>query len=304
VGTSVAAVEEAGLHEPGLAARSFSAVREVVRRRSGLFGLVVVGALVLIAAFAPLIAPYDPATQDIFHRLEGPTWSHLLGTDHLGRDLLSRIIFGARIALSVAVPAVAIALTCGLVLGLAAGYFGGWIDNALVVVMDALQAFPAVILALALLALLGPSQRNVLIVIGVAFTPGYARVGRALVYSTKQNQFVEAQRALGARHHRIVLVHVLPNIIAPLLVLMAMDIPSAVTTEAGLSFLGLGVQPPTPSWGVILADGFTYVRESPWAIIWASAALIVTTLGFTMLGEALRDVFDPRVTAIRRWRRN
>src|SRR5207248_6812911 len=141
-------------------------------------------------AFAPLIAPYGDAAQDIAHRLQGPSWNHLLGTDQLGRDLLSRILFGTRVALGVAIPAVAIAMSCGVVVGVVAGYFGGWVDNALVVVMDALQAFPAVILALALLALLGPSQRNVLIVIGVAFTPGYARVSRALVYATKQNQYV------------------------------------------------------------------------------------------------------------------
>ena len=169
--------------------------------------------------------------------------------------------------------------------------------------MDALQAFPAVILALALLFLLGSSLRNVTIVIAVAFTPGYARVSRALVYATKQNQFIESERALGASHRRIVLAHLVPNIVAPLLILMAMDMPSAIVVEAGLSFLGIGVQPPTPSWGVILSDGFQYVASSPWAIISASLALMITTLGFTMLGESLRDVFDPRVSGLRRWRR-
>jgi peptide/nickel transport system permease protein len=193
-------------------------------------------------------------------------------------------------------------MACGLTLGVIAGYFGGWIDNALVVVMDALQAIPAVILALVLIALLGPSLRNVIIVIAVAFTPGYARVSRALVYATKQEQFVEAERALGASHARIVFIHIIRNILGPLFILMAMDIPSAVTIEAGLSFLGVGIQPPTPSWGNILSDGFTYIYQTPWLILSAGIALMLTTLGFTMFGETLRDVFDPRLSGIRRWR--
>jgi peptide/nickel transport system permease protein len=285
------------------ALRPIAGLRAVVRRPSGAFGVLIVGSLLFLTAFGWLVAPYGSSTQDIPNALQGPTLHHLLGTDYLGRDILSRLIIGTHIELGVAVPAVAIAASSGLILGTVAGYFGGLVDNVLVVVMDALQAFPAVILALALLFLLGSSTSNVMLVIGVAFTPGYARVSRALVHTTKQNPFIEAERALGASHRRIVLVHLVPNIIAPLFILMAMDIPSAIVVEAGLSFLGLGVQPPTPSWGVILSDGFQYVYQSPWAIIWASAALMVTTLGFTMLGETLRDVFDPRVSGIRRWRR-
>jgi peptide/nickel transport system permease protein len=195
------------------------------------------------------------------------------------------------------------ALLAGLVLGVIAGYAGGIIDSVMIVIMDTLQAFPAVILALALLALLGPSLRNVIIVIAVAFTPNYARVSRAMVLAAKENQWVEAERSLGANVSRIVTVHILPNIIAPLVILMAMDIPSAIATEAGLSFLGLGVQPPTPSWGVILSEGFENVVLSPWGIISASAALMIATLGFTMLGEALRDVADPKLGRTRRWQR-
>ena len=169
--------------------------------------------------------------------------------------------------------------------------------------MDTVQAFPAVILALALLAVLGPSLRNVIIVIGVSFAPGYARVARALVLSSKQDHYVEAERALGAGTRRIVGVHILPNIVAPLFILLAMDMPGAITVEAGLSFLGVGVQPPTPSWGVILADGFDRVRDTPWPVIGAGGFLMITTLGFTMLGETLRDVVDPRLSGVRRWRR-
>ncbi len=279
-------------------------LKEVARRPAGLFGLVVVGGLIVLAIFAPLIAPYDPAEQDIQNRLQGPSWDHLLGTDQLGRDLLSRLIYGVRVALSVAIPGLTAALVIGLMLGLIAGYLGGRTDNSMIVVMDTLQSFPAVILALLLLALIGASRTSVIIVIAVAFAPNYARVTRALVLTTKQNQFVEAARSLGARNGRIVGIHILPNVIAPLFILLAMDLPSVITIEAGLSFLGLGVPPPTPSWGVILQDGFERVREHPWAIIWAGLTLMIVTLGCTFLGETLRDVADPRLAGVRRWRRS
>jgi len=270
----------------------------LTRSPSGLFGLLVVFGLLVLVAFPAQIAPYDPAQQSIVDRLQGPSWQHLLGTDGIGRDLLSRLIFGARVELQVAVPATLGALAFGLLLGLAAGYLGGWVDNALIVVMDAIQAFPAVILALAILALLGPSLRNVTIVLVVAFSPAYARVTRALVLAVKQNTYIEAERSLGAGSPRIVVAHIVPNILPPLLALVAMNLPSAIGAEAGLSFLGLGVQPPTPSWGVILSEGFEYVRVAPWAVLWAGLTLMVTTLGFTYLGEALRDVLDPRLAGV------
>jgi peptide/nickel transport system permease protein len=278
-------------------------LREIVARPSGAIGLAIIVALLLLVILGPWLTPYGSSEQDVPHRLEGPSADHLLGTDHLGRDLLSRLVIGTRIALGVAVPAVGLALIIGLLLGILAGYAGGWIDSTMLVVMDTLQAFPAVILALALLSLLGPSLRNVIIVIAFAFAPSYARVTRALVYQTKQQQFIEAHRSLGVSRVRLVRKHILPNIFQPLLVLMAMDIPSAIAIEAGLSFLGLGVQPPTPSWGLVLADGFSYVRDSSWAIIWASVALALATLGFTMLGETLRDVVDPRLAGSREFRR-
>jgi peptide/nickel transport system permease protein len=267
----------------------------VVRNPAGLLGLVIVTGLLVAAVFAPQIAPYDPSSLDVVHRLEAPSADHPLGTDQLGRDLLSRIVFGVRVELRVAVPATIGALALGVLLGLAAGYLGGRVDNALIVAMDTMQAFPAVILALTILALLGPSLRNVAIVLGVAFAPAFARVTRALVLAVKQNPYIEAERSLGAGTPRIVLFHVAPNILPPLLTLVAMTLPSAIAAEAGLSFLGLGVQPPTPSWGVILADGFTYVRDAPWAVVWTGLALVVTTLGFTFLGEALRDQLDPKL---------
>jgi peptide/nickel transport system permease protein len=284
-------------------ARRNRIAREIVRRPAGCFGLVVVVSLLVIVAFAPLISPYGEATQNIAARLQNPSLSHPLGTDQLGRDILSRLFEGTRVALGVSVPSVLGALAIGLLLGMAAGYLGRHADNVLLVVMDTLQAFPAVIMALALLAVLGPSLRNVIIVIIVSFAPGYARVVRALVLTTKQNPYIEAERSLGASGLRITAIHILPNIVPPLFILLAMDIPSAITVEAGLSFLGVGVQPPTPSWGVILADGFGRVRDSPWPVLFAGLALMITTLGFTMLGETLRDIVDPRVARLSRWQR-
>ena len=258
----------------------------------------VVGLLGVVVA-APRVAPYSATQQDIANRLAGPSLHHLLGTDELGRDLLSRVIYGARIAMAVAVPAVLLAMAAGLIIGLIAGYFGGGTDQVAIVGMDAVQAFPAVILALALLAVLGPSLRNVVIVIAVALAPGYARVVRAMTLAAKQNQYVEAELSLGVSTTRLTAYHLLPNIAPPLFILIAMDMPSAIAIEAGLAFLGLGVPPPSPDWGALLADGFTYVLISPWAILAASLALIVVTVGFTMLGEALRDVLDPKLSGVR-----
>ncbi len=272
---------------------------DVVRRPLGALGFFIVFTFMLVVVFAPIIAPYGYAEQDIPSMLQGPSRAHWLGTDHLGRDLLSRLVFGARIALGVALPAVTAALVGGLVLGLIAGYLGGIVDNVLLVLFDSIQAFPSVILALAILALLGPSLRNVVFVIGLTWAPGYARIVRAQVLRTKQEPYIEVERSLGARQWRILVFHILPNIIAPLLILAAMDLPVVITFEAGLSFLGLGVRPPTPSWGVILSEGFNFIRQTPWPITWAGVTLIVTTLGFTLFGEALRDVLDPRLSGTR-----
>ena len=273
---------------------------EVARRPSGAFGLILVVLLAVILAIGPLVAPYPYAQQDVAHRNEGPSASHLLGTDHLGRDLLSRLLTGTRIALGTAFPAVLSALLVGLVLGLIAGYAGGWFDNLTLILLDTVQAFPTIILMLALLALLGPSTRNVIIVIALTFAPGYARVTRAQVLAVKENPYIEVERSLGASGFRIVFVHILANVLAPLFILLAMDLPSAIATEAGLSFLGFGVRPPTPSWGVMLSDGFSRIRISPWPVLWPSAALMLTTLGFTFFGEALRDILDPKLAGSRR----
>jgi peptide/nickel transport system permease protein len=285
--------------ESGLPSRP-SLLRQIVRRPSGIFSLSVVSFLVFLLVFGPTIAPYTEAEQDIQRRLEGPSADHWLGTDHLGRDILSRLVIGTRVALGTAFPAVFTALTAGLMLGLIAGYVGGTVDNVLLVIFDSLQAFPALMLALALMSLLDPSIRNVILVIAIAYTPGYARIVRAQVLAAKEEQFVEVEEAFGASHLRIVLVHIVPNILAPLFILLAMDLPTAITTEAGLSFLGLGVRPPTPSWGVILSDGFQKIRTSPWPVLWGALTLMITTLSFTLFGETLRDILDPRLAGSRR----
>ncbi len=272
---------------------------DVLRQPLGALGSVIVLVFMLTVLLAPVLAPYEYAQQDIPSMLQGPSRAHWLGTDHLGRDLLSRIIYGSRIALGVAIPAVGIALAGGVVIGLTAGYAGGIVDDVTLVLLDSVQAFPAVILALVILALLGPSLVNVIIVIGLAWTPGYARITRAQVLSTRQHQYVEVERSLGASQKRVLFLHILPNVVAPLLILAAMDLPVVITFEAGLSFLGLGVRPPTPSWGVVLSDGFNFIRHSPWPITWAGLTLIITTLGFTLFGETLRDVLDPRLSGSR-----
>jgi len=275
-------------------------VQEMTRRPEGKLSLVLVAILVVMIVFAPLIAPYDPAQQDIKHRLEGPSREHWLGTDQLGRDLFSRLVYGTRVALGTAIPSVLAAMIMGIIIGLAAGYLGGNVDNGILVVMDTMQAFPAIILTLSLLALLGASTTNVIIVIAIAYTPGYARIVRAQVLTFKEHPFVEVERSLGASDLRIVIIHILPNILAPLVILLAMDLPTAITLEAGLSFLGLGVKPPTPSWGIILADGFAKIRNSYWPVLWASLTLMFATLGFTLFGETLRDVLDPKLSGTRR----
>jgi peptide/nickel transport system permease protein len=271
----------------------------VLRQPLGVIGFVIVLTFILTVLFAPLVAPFDYASQDIPNRLQGPSQKYWLGTDHLGRDIFSRLVYGSRIAFGTALPSVAIALTIGTLLGLVAGYIGGVVDNVIVVIMDTLQAFPSIMLSLAILALLGPSLVNVIIVIGLTWMPNYARVIRAQTLSIREKAFVEAERSLGATDRGILISHILPNVIAPALLLAAMDLPWVITFEAGLSFMGMGVRPPSPSWGAILSDGFNHIFESYWPILWSGLTLALTTLGFTLFGEALRDVLDPRLSGTR-----
>lgn len=269
---------------------------QIFESPAGIVGFVIIFVLIFLAVFAPLVAPYDYTAQDTAQRLEGPSSQYLLGTDHLGRDLLSRIIYGTSIALKVAIPSIGISLFFGIWLGLLAGYYGGLIDYIIVLILDTIQSLPSIILALVILTLLGPSLTNLVIVMGFTFFPGYARVVRAQVLSARQNVYVDAQRSLGATASRIIFKHIFPNVIPSVIILATMDLPAVITMEAGLSFLGMGVRPPEPSWGVILNEGFTYFRQSPWPIITAGLALAISTFGFTIFGERLRDVLDPKVS--------
>jgi peptide/nickel transport system permease protein len=290
-------LSDAAAHEPR---GPVAFARDVARRPAGAIAATIILLLILVAIFAPLLAPYNPDAINVTNVLASPTARHLLGTDSLGRDNLSRVIFGTRVALEVALPSVLGAFVVGAVLGMIAGYFGGPLDKVLVIAFDSLISFPAVILGLALLSLIGPSIKSVIFVIALSLVPYYGRLIRAQTLAERKNQYVKAERSLGASRTRVLRRHVLPNVLAPLLVVVAMDIPSAVIIEAGLAFLGLGVQPPTPDWGVILNDGFVDIGTSPWEILGPIVALVIMTTAFTVLGETMRDVLDPRQRLPRR----
>ncbi len=261
----------------------------------GLVGLILVSLMVVSALFASVIAPFDPVALNIMDRLQGPSLSHLLGTDQLGRDLFSRVLFGGQIALKVALISIGFALLFGVALGMLAGFGSRWLDNSIMIFFDTIRSFPTVMFALATVALVGPSLSTVILVIVVTSIPTYGRVVRTQTLTIKSNEFINAERAMGASSLRILGVHILPNVLGPLLILASMDIPTVIALEAGLSFLGMGVKPPTPSWGSILNDGYTLIRNTPWPIIAGSIPLILVTLGFTFLGESLRDQIDPKL---------
>jgi peptide/nickel transport system permease protein len=261
----------------------------------GALGTVLVLAFILSAVLAPLIAPYGPSALDVPARLQGPSLTHLMGTDNLGRDTFSRVLYGGRIALGVALTAVGISLAIGIVLGLVAGYGPRWLDNILILLFDSVRAFPVIMFALAVITVVGPSLETVIMVVIVTQIPAYARIVRTQTLSIRHTEFILAERALGAGAPRVLFVHILPNVIGPLLILASMEIPVVITIEAGLSFLGLGVRPPTPSWGNILNDGYAFIRNTPWLVIAGGMPVVLSTLGFTFLGETLRDVFDPRL---------
>ncbi len=261
----------------------------------GVFGLVLVVLFFASAIFASFFATHDPFAMDIPNRMSGPTFQNWAGTDQLGRDTYSRVIYGGRVALKVAAIGVSLSLFIGLILGMIAGYGPKWLDSLLLLLFDAIRSFPTIVLALAAVALLGPSLELVLAVVIITSIPGYARLARTSTLALKNTEFIMSEKALGAGSWLIIWRHIMPNVIGPLLILAAMDVPVVVTIEAGLSFLGLGVLPPTASWGTILNEGYLVVRDTPWPIIAGGIPLILTTLGFTFLGEALRDVFDPRL---------
>lgn len=261
----------------------------------GLMSVCIVLVIVLSALLADWIVPYNPEALDIKARLQGPSFAHLLGTDQLGRDLFSRAVMGGRVALQVALPAIFFAMVFGLALGMFAALGPGWLDAAVMIFLDTLRSFPTVMFALAVVALVGPSLGTVVLVVAITSIPTYGRVARTQTLSLRNSEFILAERSLGASQLRILCVHILPNIIGVMVVLAAMDIPAVIALEAGLSFLGLGVKPPTPSWGSLLKDGYALIRNTPWPIIAGGVPIILATLGFTFLGESLRDIVDPRL---------
>ena len=261
----------------------------------GLLGLCLVTLIVVSALGATIFAPYDPIQLNIMDRLQGPSANHLLGTDQLGRDLFSRVLFGGQVALKVAFLTIGSALIIGVVLGMIAGYGPVWLDNSIMLLFDTIRSVPTIMLALAAVAMVGPSITTVIFVIAVSSIPNYGRVVRTQTLTIKSKDFVKAEMLMGASLLRILSIHVLPNILGPILILASMDIPTVIALEAGLSFLGMGVKPPTPSWGSILNDGFSLIRNTPWPIIAGSIPLVLATLGFTFLGESLRDLLDPKL---------
>ena len=276
-------------------------VYRLARRRTALFGAIVIGVVVATALAAPWLSPFDPIAQDIGNRLKPPGWQdeggrlHPLGTDHLGRDLLARVIFGAQPALLVGFAAVMISGVLGMVTGLLGGYFGGPVDDILMRLADIQLAFPFILLAIAVIGVLGPSLPTIIVVIGVSSWVVYARVVRGAVLTLREREFVQAARALGGRDGRVLLRHILPNAFTPWLVVATLDMARVIVIESALSFLGLGVQPPTPTWGGMLADGRVYITTAWWLATFPGLAILFTVLGINLFGDGLRDTLDPRL---------
>ena len=270
------------------------ALRRLVRRRGAMVGLAVVLFFILIAIFAPLVAPYAPTATDWGAVRKAPSLAHWFGTDEIGRDVLSRVIFGARASLMAGVVSVLISLSFGVPIGLLSGYVGGFLDGLLMRIVDAMLACPFLILAIALAAFLGPNLTNAMIAIGISAMPAFVRLTRAQTLSTKVEDYVEAAKAVGNPHLRIVLRHILPNILAPIMVQATLAIAAAIIAEAALSFLGLGQQPPAPSWGSMLNTAKNFLDQAPWMAWWPGLAIFVVVLSFNLLGDGLRDALDPK----------
>jgi len=288
-------VHEASLEDGVIDERPLArAWRRLKQRKSAMFGLAVILALILVALLAPLIAPYDPAKQSWTAVRQPPSWLHWFGTDESGRDLLSRIIWGARASLAAGVISVSIAVSIGVPVGMLAGYRSGWIDALISRITDAMLACPNLILAIALAAFLGPSLQNAMIAIGITTTPIFIRLTRGQVLAVKVEDYVEAARAVGNSGVRIARKHILPNIMPALLVQATLSIAAAIIAEAALSFLGLGQQPPAPSWGSMLNTAQRFLTQAPWLAFFPGVAIFLAVLSFNLLGDGLRDALDPK----------
>lgn len=274
-------------------------MRAFLRARLAWVGLLIVLAMFVLALTADVLTPYDPDTQRYNFLLQPPSANFLLGTDDLGRDVYSRLVFGTRVSLEVGLVAVGVSLIAGTLIGLCAGYYGGWLEDVLMRTMDALRAFPALVLALSINAVLGPGIGNVMVAIGVVSMPTFARLTHAQTLSAREREYVHAARVTGAGAWRTMIRHILPNIAAPLIVQASLAVAFAILAEAGLSFLGLGVRPPTPSWGSMLRTGQQYLNAAPWLAMYPGLAIFLAVLAFNLVGDALREALDPRLGPLR-----
>ena len=287
---------ESSVQVENLRTSSFmNVLSKLIHDPMGAFGLLIVISFLIVAIFADVLAPYDPNKIDIINKLQGPSLQHLVGTDQLGRDTLSRLIHGTQIALLVAVVSISLAVLMGLIFGAMAGYGPAWLDFVLMLIFDTMRSYPVIMFALAVVVLFGPSLTTIMVIIVATSFPTYGRLMRTQTQTLRKSEYILSAQALGISTPRILLKHVLPNTIGPILIVASMDVPFVIALEAGLSFLGLGVRPPTPSWGSILNDGYTYIRNSSWILFSAGAPLILVTIGFTFLGEQLRDILDPKI---------
>ncbi len=263
-----------------------------------MLGGIIIILLIVVAVFGSSLSPYDPNAMDFEARLAAPGWQHPFGTDDFGRDVLSRVLDGAAVSLQVGVIAVSISMIVGTLLGAVSGYYGGWLDEIIMRAMDILFAFPAILLAIAILAALGPGIRNAMIAIGIVYTPIFARITRGSVLTVREEVFVKAARSIGSRDRRIIFTHILPNVLAPVIVETTLSLAFAILAEAALSFLGLGTQPPDPSWGRMLSESRGFIQDAPWLGIFPGLAIMVTVMGFNFLGDGLRDALDPKMKQV------
>jgi peptide/nickel transport system permease protein len=288
-------LESSGQLETLRASSITNVISKLIHDPMGAVGLLIVISFLLVAIFAGVLAPYDPNKIDILNKLQGPSLQHLVGTDQLGRDTLSRLIHGTQIALLVAVVSIGLAVLMGSILGAIAGYGPAWLDFIIMLIFDTMRSYPVIMFALAVVVLFGPSLTTIMVIIIATSFPTYGRLMRTQTQTLRKSEYILSAQALGIGTPRILLKHVMPNTIGPILIVASMDVPFVIALEAGLSFLGLGVRPPTPSWGSILNDGYTYIRNSSWILFSAGAPLILVTIGFTFLGEQLRDILDPKI---------
>jgi peptide/nickel transport system permease protein/dipeptide transport system permease protein len=279
----------------------FDQIEKLFKNRTGVAGLIIISLFALTAILAPLLSPHDPNENSLYDQLKPPVWNeggsakNLLGTDDLGRDMLSRLIYGARVSLTLGIVSVGIALICGSILGALAGYYKGWPDNLIMRIMDIILAFPYILLAIVIVAYLGPSLRNAMMAIGIINIPRFARIIRASVIEEYEKDYVTAARAVGAGNRRIIFNAILPNCLAPIIVQASLGFGEAILSGAGLSFLGLGAQPPLSEWGAMIAQGRSMILRAWWVMTYPGIAILLAVLGFNLLGDGLRDALDPRL---------